>query len=188
MKKLLLALALFTAWGVHAQEKFKPEIKQGSKLTYLVNIQGQDIPLIVSYDSIATDYLKLGWNIESLGTGSWIAKKNSIDNATRGMWDEPAPGVDAEISDDQSVLMLSKAQWKSLKENNKFDYDLQSFVPQEATESDQLMLNDKPVDVLLVKGENGSTRLWILNNESLPLILKIEGNTMGPDLGVSSIE
>lgn len=188
MRKLFIGLALLISAMVQAQDKFTPEIKQGSKLTYMVTVNGQEIPLVISYDSIANDYLKIGWSIQDMGTGTWITKKNSIDNGTRGWWDEPAPGVDTELSDDQTVLMLSKAQWKSLQSDKKFDYDMQSFSPLVATEEQFLKINNKVVDAVLVQGQNGTTRLWVLNNASLPVILKIEGNTMGPDLGVHSIE
>jgi hypothetical protein len=188
MRKLFIVLAILTSAVVQAQDKFNPEIKQGSKLTYMVNINGQDIPLTISYDSIATDYLKMGWTIQDMGSGAWITKKNSIENGSRGWWDEPAPGMDTELSDDQTILMLSRSQWKSLQDEKKFDYDMQTFSPMTATEQQFLKIDNKVVDALLVQGQNGSTRLWVLNNPSLPIILKIEGNTMGPDLGLHSIE
>lgn len=188
MRKLFIVLAILTSAVLQAQDKFNPEIKQGSKLSYLVNVNGQEIPLIISYDSIATDYLKMGWSIQDMGSGTWISKKNSIENGTRGWWDEPAPGMDTELSDDQTILMLSRSQWKSLQDDKKFEYDMQAFSPMTATEQQLLKIDNKIIDALMVQGQNGSTRLWVLNNPSLPIILKIEGNTMGPDLWLHSIE
>ncbi|MGZ5254012.1 MAG: hypothetical protein ACXWV4_06590 [Flavitalea sp.] len=188
MKKLFFALTMMISIGALSQDKMKPEIKQGTQLTYIVNVQGQELPLLISLDSVATDYIKMGWNIEQLGTGSWIMKKNSLDKATRAWWEEPAPGAEQEVADEQLVLLLSKAQWEGITGSKKFDYDLQSFTPITPTEQQVLKLNNKVIDALVFQGENGSTRLWILNDPIRPMILKIEGNTMGPDLTVSEIK
>ncbi len=188
MKQLLILVVLFSAMIAQAQEKYAPKIKQGSRLTYVASVQGQEIPLEISYDSIGTDYLKMGWSIEGLGNGTWITKKNSIDNATRGWWDEPAAGVETELADDQTVLLLSRAQWKGLQNDKKIEYDMQTFTPVQANEQQLLKLDGKVVDALLLQGQNGSTRLWVLNDATLPVILKIEGNTLGPDLDLRSIQ
>lgn len=188
MKKILLGLSMMISIGAFAQDKMKPEIKQGTKLTYMVNVQGQELPLFISLDSIGTDYIKMGWNIEQLGSGAWIMKKNSLDKATRAWWEEPAPGAEQEVADEQLVLLLSKAQWEGITGAKKFDYDLQSFTPITPTDQQLIKLNDKVVDALVFQGENGSTRLWILNDAARPMILKIEGNTLGPDLAVTEIK
>src|ERR1700704_2974575 len=83
-----------------AQEKYAPVIKQGTKLHYFVlTPDGQSVPFIASFDSVASDYIRLGWNIEGFGTGSWVMKKKSLEGATSGHWSQPAPGVTEELPD-----------------------------------------------------------------------------------------
>jgi hypothetical protein len=188
MKKLLTLFATIIALGSFAQDKFKPEIKQGTQLTYMVAVQGQELPLLISMDSVTNDYIKMGWNIEQLGKGSWIMKKNSLENAKRAWWEEPMPDAEQEVADEQLVLLLSRSQWKGATTDKKFEYDMQSFTPINPDEKMMLKIDNKVVDALVFQGENGSTRLWVLNDPIRPMILKIEGNTMGPDLSVNSIK
>ena len=112
MKRILFAFAISVfAISLYAQDSYTPVIKQGSKLKYTVTTgSGQDIPLLISVDSIVPDYLKLGWNIEGMGSGGWIMKKKSLEMALRGWWDEPSPGNDIDIADEQTVLIFSKLQ------------------------------------------------------------------------------
>jgi hypothetical protein len=188
MKKLLLLFGLMSALVSFSQDKYSPDLKQGAKLNYVVFTDNQELPLMISVDSLASDFVKLGWNIEGLGNGGWIMKQKSLQSANRGWWSEPMAGTDQELADEQTVLLFSKASWDALQKDKKADYDMQSFAVSELKDDQQLKLNGKPVDVLLLQGENGSTRIWLLNNAAFPAILKIEGNTFGPDLELRSIE
>jgi hypothetical protein len=188
MKKMLLLLGLFSAFVSFSQDKYSPDVKQGAKLNYVVFSEDQQIPLFISVDSLSSDFVKLGWNIEGFGNGGWVMKQKSLQSANRGLWNEPMNGMDQELPDEQTVLLFSKSSWDALQKDKKADYDMQSFTVAELKDDQQLKLNGKTVDVLLLQGENGSTRIWLLNNPSFPAILKIEGNTMGPDLELRSIE
>jgi hypothetical protein len=188
MKKILTTLSLFLALFAAAQEKYAPTIRQGTKLTYQIFANGQTISSNFSFDSIATDYMRFGWSIDQLGTGSWIMKSKSINSATRGYWDQPSPGVQQELPGDQTVILFSKAQWASLQKDKKITADGQTFVLKEPTEQQQLKLAGKTVDALLLENQRGNSRIWVLNNPEFPILLKIEGNTLGVDLTVASIE
>lgn len=130
----------------------------------------------------------MGWTIEGLGNGGWVMKKKSIEGATKGVWEEPISGSDMELADDKAVLLFSKAQWASIQKDKKADFDAQTFFVKDPTEKQQLKLAGKVADAILLEGQNGSTRVWILNSSSLPILIKIEGNTMGPDLELRSID
>ena len=190
MKRILFAIliSVFTI-ALHAQEALSPTIKQGVKIHYTVTSGGgQEFPLLISIDSLAPGYVKLGWNIEGMGAGGWVMKKNSLDNATRGWWNEPSAGNDVDIADEQLVLLFSKAQWDAIAKDKKTEYDQQSFTVKEATEQQKLKINGKALNVIMLEGQNGSTRLWLLNNPLFPVIVKLEGGTMGVDLSLLSIE
>ena len=190
MKRILGAFAISViAITLHAQEAFNPPIKKGVKLHYTVNTgDGQQLPLLISVDSIAPKYVKLGWNIEGMGAGGWVMKENSLNNATRGWWGEPVAGSDMDIADEQLVLMLSKAQWNAISKDKKTEYDQQNYHVKQPSDQQSLKLNGKTLNVIMLESLNGASRVWVLNNPLFPAILKIEGNPMGIDLWVTSID
>jgi hypothetical protein len=188
MKKIFVAVCLLLAVCTFAQDKFVPAIKQGSVLNYSIFLNGQTYNANFSLDSVATDYVKVGWNIDQLGTGSWAMKSKSINNGVRGYWGQPNPGMTEELPEDVTVLLFSKAQWASLQKDKKMTFDQQTYTLKQPSEQQQLKLAGKTVDALMVEGQNGSTRIWILNNANYPVLLKIEGNTMGADLTINSVQ
>jgi hypothetical protein len=187
MKNFFSALFLLVSLSAFAQDKLVPVIKQGSKLTYVVHANGQDLDFFVSIDSASADYLKLGWEISGLGSGGWIMKRNSLAKATNAFWDEPAAGLDTELPDDQTVLTLSKLQWDAIQKEKKTIFDGQPYVVKAPSEQQLLKLGGKTLDAIILQSESGSTRFWILNNPLFPLVLKIEGNPRNVDLDLQSI-
>jgi len=185
----IFALILITFSSL-AQDKYSPVIKQGTKLHYFaLTPDGQSVPFIASFDSVAADYIRIGWNIEGLGTGSWVMKKASLDNGVNGFWAQPMPDNAQELPDDQTVLLFSKAQWQSLQKNQKADFDQTTYTVKQASEQQQLKVSGKVVDVLFLESSTGNTHIWLLNNPAFPVILKIAGNTGGHvDLELLSIE
>ena len=186
MKKFVLIAFVCSSIISFSQDKVAPVLKQGSRLTYIVHSGGQDVNFSTSIDSVSPGYLKLGWDIDGLGTGGWVMKKNSLEKATNGYWDQPLPGSDVELPDDQAVLILSKLQWESLQNEKKFVFDQKNFAAKTPSEQQLLKLQGKTVDAIMVEAENGF-RVWILNNPSYPFILKMEGNPRGIDLDLTSI-
>lgn len=187
MKNILWVPLAFLSLSAFAQEKFTPVVKQGSKFTYVVHAGGQDFDFLVSIDSASAGYLKLGWEITSLGSGGWIMKQNSLANATNGFWGEPQSGLDTELPDDQNVLTLSKLQWESIQKNKKALLDEVTYVVKVPSEQQLLKIGGKTLDAILLESENGTTRCWILNNPSFPFLLKMEGNPRNIDLDLQSI-
>jgi len=89
---------------------------------------------------------------------------------------------------DQSILILSKALWSSIQKDKKFRFDEQDYVIKEQPTASVFKINDKPVNALYAESSNGSVRLWFLNNPSIPILLKIEGNPLGVDVNLQSVE
>jgi hypothetical protein len=187
MKNFLASLLVLLSMSAFAQDKSAPVIKQGSKLAYVVHVNGQDLDFFVSIDSASGDYLKLSWEISGVGSGGWIMKKKSLANATNAYWDEPAAGLDTELPDDQNVLTLSRFQWDAIQKEKKTMIDGQTYLVKTPSEQQLLKPGGKTLDAILLESENGATRFWILNNRSLPFVLKIEGNPKNVDLDLQSI-
>jgi hypothetical protein len=153
-----------------------------------VHANGQDVSLFASIDSVSADYMKIGWSIDGLGTGAWIIKKSSLEKATNAYWDQPAPGIDTELPDDQSVLTLSKVQWASIKKDKKLLLDQQNFIVKNPSDQQLLKLKGRVLDAIMLEPDSGGERIWVLNNAWFPLIVKIEGNPKGIDLDLTSID
>jgi hypothetical protein len=188
MKKITIALCLLVTFSSQAQDKFNPSIKQGTKLNYSAFVNGQPFTCNFSFDSVNTGYLKVGWSVDGYGSGAWIMKNKSLESATKGYWGQPSPGASEEVPDDKSILVFSKAQWDMLQKENKLNFDQQTFTVKTPSEQQQLKLAGKLVDAFFLENPNGTTRIWILNNAAFPVMLKIEGNTLGADLTVNSVE
>jgi hypothetical protein len=187
MGKIIYCLCLLIATAGFAQDKYAPVIKQGTVLHYTVYAEGQNISSTFSFDSVTSNCIKVGWNIDGLGTGSWLMKNKSLDNGTRGFWSQPTPGLQ-ELGDDQTVLVFSHAQWASLQKDQKINFDGQTYTVKKPTDQQVFKLSDKPVDAFYLENQNGNSRIWVLNNASFPILLKMEGNTVGPDIAINSVE
>lgn len=187
MKNILFALFTLVSLSAISQEKLNPVVKQGTKFNYIVHTGGQDYNFSASLDSIAPGYVKMGWTIEGLGSGGWIMKKNSLEKATHAFWDQPMAGSDVDLADDQTVLLLSKLQWQSLQAEKKIAFDDQTFLVKTPTDEQVQKLNGKILDQVLLEAENGY-RIWVLNNPSFPMVLRIQGNPRDVDLELQSID
>lgn len=188
MKKFLVIVMLAAGLGANAQQAAIPTVKQGSTLNYIVYANGQEVPLTVTVDSMATDYVKLGWNISGYGTGGWIMKKPSLDKGNRNAWEQPGLGMDTELPDDQVVLTLSRATWAALNGEKKAEIDQQVFNTAQQEPGKEFQMDGKPVDALFIQTANGSSKMWYLNQPTFPVLLKIQGNPAGYDLELRSIE
>jgi len=55
-----------------------PEIKSGTTITSIAIVQGQQIPLFLTINSIA-DGISLGWAVEGYGDGSFKMNAKAIE-------------------------------------------------------------------------------------------------------------
>lgn len=187
MKKLLFVLCLISAVSAVAQDKVNPVVKKGTKFTYTLYTGGNTIPFTALVDSLSAEYVKIGWNIEGMGTGGWVMKKKSLESATRGYWNQPTAGTDEELADEMSVLIISKAQWNSIQQDKKFVYNDQTFTVKQGEQAG-FKSGDKTIDAILLEGPGGNSRIWILNNSAFPVLVKLEGNPHGVDLELTGIQ
>ena len=188
MSRILLVLSFAFSIAANAQQAGIPSIQKGTKLNYIVYANGEEVPLTVTMDSIATDFVKLGWSIAGYGSGGWIMKKPSLDKGNRNAWEQPGLGMDTELPDDQVVLLLSRATWTSLQADKKAEIDQQVFSVPAPAAGQEFVLEGKPVDALFIQNQTSGSKMWFLKQPDLPVLLKIQGNTVGYDLELRSIE
>jgi len=188
MKKIFFGLSLFVATTSFSQDKYSPAIKQGTKLNFSAMVNGQTYSCVFSLDSLTAAYVKVGWSVDGYGSGGWVMKSKSIESGNRGFWGQPTPGTVEDLADDQVTILFSKAQWDMLQKEQKINFDKQTYTVKTPTEQQHLKISGKTVDAYYLESSNGSTHIWILNNAATPLLLKIEGNTLGADLTLNAVE
>ena len=188
MKALLLIVMLTVSFASFSQGKFLPEIKTGTKMQYTATVNGEQIPVGFSIDSMLTDYLKIGWSVEGYGEGSWIMNKKSLQSGTGSIAENPEPGVQMVLPDDKVQLIFSKDQWAALAKDKKAKHNNVEFNVATAAAGDEFKLDDKIVDVVYIESAGKTSKIWLLNNPAIPVILKITGNTAGVDLVAMSIK
>lgn len=165
-----------------------PVIKQGSKLRYEIVTSNGVMPLTIRLDSLASDFVKLGWMMENQSSGSWIMKKQSIESAIGGYWNQLEPDMAVELQGTQSTVFLSKGLWDALQKDKKILFDTKTYQLKSPSEKQQFKLGDKLVDALFMETEDASSRIWVLNNPVYRVMLKIEGNSAGVDAELKSID
>lgn len=109
MLKILSFLLLFS---VVAYGQTESKILQGKTLQYTIYTGGSEVPLTMVLDSVTPAFVKIGWTIEGMGTGKWVMTKNSLDNASRGYWDEPG-----KFSKKKGVIISVKSSPSSSPDN-----------------------------------------------------------------------
>jgi hypothetical protein len=182
MKVCLLFAGIMISLVGFAQSKFLPVIKSGTKMQYLANVNGQEIPVGFKIDSLAADYVKIGWSVEGYGEGAWIMNKKSLESGNGSLGENPEPGVEQIVPDDKIQLMISKEQWASITKDRKFKHNNIEYTVVPPAATNEFKVGDKAVDAIYVESADKAGKLWILNNQSSPIILKNSGSMVGPDL------
>jgi hypothetical protein len=183
-----LVLLLLQATVAFCQEKFLPEIKKGITLTYQVSAQGQLFPVLMKIDSIGPEYSRFNWSMSDGTSGYVINTKPSLENAIRGYWGNLNNGEDQTMPQDQTIIVASKALWNAIQKDKKFTLDDQQFIVKDQPADAIFKLNSKPVNVVYAETANAGVRVWFLNNQAAPIMLKIEGNPAGVDIFLQSID
>ncbi|HTE28114.1 hypothetical protein [Flavitalea sp.] len=187
MKACLLVAGLMISLIGFTQDKFVPNVKGGTKMQYLANVNGQEIPVGFKIDSMAADYLKIGWSVEGYGEGAWIMKQKSLQSSSGSVSENPEPGVDLVLPDDKAQLIISKDQWGTVTKDKKLKHNNVEFTVVGSAADNDFKVGDKSVDVIYLESPDKASKLWILNNAALPLMVKVVGNMGGPDLTLLSI-
>jgi hypothetical protein len=188
MKRItLIGILFFNLSWLNAQVQ-QITVKQGLELEYTVFPMGQVFPCTLTLDTLSTGALSIGWkNVEGRG-GKYIVTRGALDSASTAFWGPPAYGQDVTLDNDQTMLVLTKKHWQQLQANGGVNFDGTSYIRKEITGNNQLLIDGKPTDAIYLESTSGETRIWILNNAQLPLLLKVQGNRFGVDLQIERVK
>lgn len=187
MKKILLFaffLALYT--GAFAQ-KYVPVIKEGSVITYDAYsvALGQHIPLVLTIKSLG-DPVKIQWDVEGYGTGSFEIPAKAMESATRLIIKQPDPDGVTKMKDNETLIVLSKMVFNAMIKDKTFELNSQKFTV--ASDTTTYKINNKPADVYHAVSDNGKSEVWVLNNPGFPLIYRGKSVTRGVDFTLTGVK
>ena len=186
---LLLALSLGIFMG-HAQQaiKINPELKVGTVLEYEVDAQGQTLPLFLKIASIGEDGIVYDYDLQNGMAGKFINSKLNLEKGASLNWDQPVPGEERRLADNQTIAMLSRTFLKELKQNKKSSYDGMELFLKDVPKGSDIVAGGKEIDAVYAASADGATGYWILNNDAFPLLLKLSGNPGGVNLTLKDIK
>ena len=191
MKKIFVFTAcLFVAFISFAQQnsKFKPDLKPGLTFEYVILSQGQEIPLIMKIATINDSGIVLDYDIQNGGAlGKFVNAKANLEKGVSTNWDQPIAGEERTPDETQTIGMVSRPFLKSLKEQQKGKYDGMDFAVKTVPAGKEIMVGGKEMDVIYAESADGGSKMWILNNDLYPVLLKIEGTVPGIDMIIKDI-
>ena len=187
-RSILTGFLLSVIAHMQAQSQVQIPLKQRLQLEYTIFPMGQIFPCTFTIDTTAEGSMVIAW-VNELGRGGRIIMtRTALDTGSIGYWGPPAYGEDIVLDDNQTVLLLSKKQWAELQRYGRVNYDGLFYTQKAASGENQVMIDDKPADAILLQSESSEARIWILNNPALPLLLKVENNPVGVDLKIERVK
>jgi len=181
-----LLLINLSAWA-QTEVSTNLEPKEGVTLEYEINASGQSIPLILKVSQIGPDGVTLDYNIMGSMTGKFINSKTNLEKGTSMNWDQPIPGEERKLPDDQTIAMVSRTFLKDLKTNKKATYDNNEFQLKEQPQGSAVTVGGKEVKSIYAESSDGAIRIWVLDNNDYPFLVKLEGNAGGINLTLKDV-
>lgn len=189
IKQMFFVACLTLAGSLQAQQAIKmaPELKAGTVLEYDVNAQGQSFPLILKIASIGDEGIVFDYDIAGNMTGKFINSNTNLEKGVSLNWDQPMPGEERKLPDDQTIAIMSRAFLAELKKNKTAKYDGIDLSLKEIKKGEEITSGGKEVDVLYAESGDRVTKYWILNNDRFPVLLKVDGLPSGISLSLKEI-
>lgn len=181
MKKIVLGMMVVLAgMATQAQDK---QIKEGSVLRYNVMPGNGVVKYQIQLEKLSPELVSFGWVSPGGRTGNFVLHKAAIDSATSGYWQPPVDGT-TDFESSQLALLISKKIWNDIQQDKAINYDGVVYKVK-SKDTEYAAGNGKVRAVCL---ESASSKIWVLNNASLPLILKTAGNPYLVDVELTAVE
>ena len=167
-------------------QPYKPELKVGTKLTYHVDFNGTkyDVNLkMLKFDLRGSrQQVKIEHSFSNVPNkvGIITIGGNNLDEA-KNLYYALQPGESKELNSNL-IMTFGRKSFDRLMAGKKVDYELswlgkKKFVKKNLPEP--IKLDDKELDVVYAESEDGVQKIWILNHDAYPLIVKmVSGQTV----------
>jgi hypothetical protein len=189
MKTIIFSISFFCAvLNLDAQQSNKTFIGAKQQLQYNIYVNGASLKYFIRFDSLSAQYASLTWSDLRERSGSYIMRSASLDSSVNGYWNPPQADAAIEIDNSQTVLMLSKLNYTRLKQQKKMVYDDKVFLLTESPAASSYTLTGNHIPCLYAEAEDKSVKLWVYDNPSMPLMLKMQGNPYAVDFELTGTE
>jgi hypothetical protein len=183
---LMAAAACFLMQALLAQQKESIMIREGTVLQYRIYTPGISVNYTFTVDLINFSYCCVTWMSETGRIGQFIISEDGVTRVTTRYWWPLRPSIFI-TGNDHPVLCFSKTLFKQLKQNRQVEFETVSYLLKEAPSTEQIALNSKFSDALYAESGQGS-KIWVLNNEQFPAILKLKDNPLAVDVEITAIQ
>lgn len=188
MKKINLLLLFITVSVITIAQQQSTPIKQGSVLVYNVYPEGGELQSELLLERISADTVVIRWSTfgRTMRNGRRTIAGSSLRTSRFGYWEPPFSGEDILIPADQSMLIMSKDVYTQAKNNGRMEFDGLQFIV--SFQSSIYDMGGVKLPAIELKCENGRASIWILDDPSLPLMLKYSGNPFYVDLEILGVK
>jgi hypothetical protein len=159
--------------------KLSPDLKQGTTMEFELNAQGQTFPMFLTISSIGAEGITFDYNFAGSMQGKFVNSRTNLEKGKTLNWDQPQPGEERKLPDEQTIVMVSSTFFADLKKNKKSTYDGAELALKEIPKGSELLIGNQQIDAVYAESSDGSIKYWILNNDQFPVILRLDGHPSG---------
>jgi hypothetical protein len=102
MKKLSLVILAFVLCTTVYAQSIVPQIKGNSVITYTYTIDGQDLPLTLTFNSLGNP-IKIDWSIDGIGSGNYEMSAQALIDGTGMAIKAPEPDQLTKLPNYQTI-------------------------------------------------------------------------------------
>ena len=178
MKKSILLLCILLG----SLSQSVAQITVNDTLNYSFSLYGQTRRFKVAYEK-KDNNLVMHWTIfrnMKWWIGTYTMTSASIESGENFCWLQPIDGQHLTVKPSETVWILSKKQFKQLKEEGKFTSNHVIYTAETCNEK---ALGYK---LLYAIDKVEGAQIWVLDNPDLPLIWKMQNNPVGINWKVES--
>lgn len=193
MKKLsqnlfMICSVLYWMSQITFAQATKPEFKEGSELTYNVDFNGTKYDLVITLRKLdirgSRQQVKMDWYYSTVPQqiGTMTMGGQAIDESYN-LYYSLQPGESRELKGNL-LMIVGRPPFRKLQDGKNASMIVSwlgkaKFVPKPQPEDSKFQLDGHDVDVIYAESEDGAQKIWILNDEDFPLIMKIvSGQTL----------
>jgi hypothetical protein len=153
---------------------------------YSVYPEGGELQSELIFERISADTVVIAWTTfgRTVRNGRRTMVGSSLKTSKTGYWEPPFDGEDILLPADQSMLLMSKEVYAQAKNNGRVQFDGLQFI----SSTSLYDMGGVKLPAIELKSENGRASIWILDDPSLPLMLKYSGNPYYVDLEILGVK
>lgn len=186
MKNILATIVFCTLFQMVSAQGYVPTIKNNTELNYVCKLHGQTRTLALT-TKITNDNLVL--DLDTRGVKSSIViMPEGLKNGNSLSFNQGETSDVIVLKPTETFFMISQSAYQDLLKNDKFIYNNTTYVLDENTDKNSVVIDGKSVDTLHVIAQIDETEMWIVKNPEYPLIYKITKNPLGINWTLVKIE